>query len=36
MTYWTGCVPGEEPSQDFTIIHSQLLILLKEIHPHFE
>jgi hypothetical protein len=20
MTYWTGCVPGEEPSQDFTII----------------
>ncbi len=24
MTYWTGCVPGEEPSQDFTIIHSQL------------
>jgi len=22
MTYWTGCVPGEEPSQDFTIIHS--------------
>jgi hypothetical protein len=23
MTYWTGCVPGEEPSQDFTIIHSQ-------------
>jgi hypothetical protein len=27
MTYWTGCVPGEEPSQDFTIIHSQLLNL---------
>jgi hypothetical protein len=24
MTYWTGCVPGEEPSQDFTIIQSQL------------
>jgi hypothetical protein len=24
MTYWTGCVPGEEPSQDFTIIYSQL------------
>lgn len=24
MTYWTGCEPGEEPSQDFTIIHSQL------------
>ena len=23
MTYWTGCVPGEEPSQDFTIIQSQ-------------
>ncbi|MHA1964954.1 MAG: hypothetical protein ACXACG_08510 [Candidatus Thorarchaeota archaeon] len=24
MTYWTGCVPGEEPSQDFTIILAQL------------
>jgi hypothetical protein len=24
MTYWTGCVPGEQPSQDFTIILSQL------------
>jgi hypothetical protein len=24
MTYWTGCVPGEVPSQDFTIIQSQL------------
>ena len=23
MTYWTGCVPGEEPSQDFTIIPTQ-------------
>ncbi|MFW9787671.1 MAG: hypothetical protein ACFFE2_11485 [Candidatus Thorarchaeota archaeon] len=22
MTYWTGCHPGDEPSQDFTIIHS--------------
>jgi len=22
MTYWTGCVPHEVPSQDFTIIHS--------------
>jgi len=21
-TFWTGCVPGEDPSQDFTIIHS--------------
>ncbi len=27
MTYWTGCVPGEEPSQDFTIIQSQLFYL---------
>ncbi len=23
MTYWTGCVPGEEPSQDFTIVPTQ-------------
>jgi len=22
-TYWTGCVPGDEPSQDFTIIQTQ-------------
>jgi len=22
MTYWTGCVPGDQPSQDFTIIPS--------------
>ena len=29
MTYWTGCVPGEQPSQDFTIIHSQLFYLTR-------
>jgi hypothetical protein len=23
FTYWTGCVPGDDPSQDFTIIQSQ-------------
>jgi len=35
-TFWTGCVPGEDPSQDFTIIHSQSFQLLKVYHPHFE
>lgn len=24
VTHWTGCVPGEEPSQDFTIICSHV------------
>jgi hypothetical protein len=27
MTYWTGCEPGIEPSQDFTIIYSQSFYL---------
>ncbi|MGD9397535.1 MAG: hypothetical protein PVJ05_13960, partial [Candidatus Thorarchaeota archaeon] len=39
MTYWTGCVPGEEPSQDFTIIpthsdrsYSKCFILTLQTH----
>ena len=36
MTYWTGCVPGEQPSQDFTIIPTQSYTsFLKVFHPHF-
>jgi hypothetical protein len=41
MTYWTGCVPGEQPSQDFTIIPTQLFysyskcfILTLQTHIH--
>ena len=30
-TYWTGCVPGEEPSQDFTIVPPQSCYVLSQI-----
>ncbi len=31
MTYWTGCVPGDEPSQDFTIVPTQSCYVLSQI-----
>jgi hypothetical protein len=35
-TYWTGCEPGVDPSQDFTIIHSQSFWLSQRDSSSFE